>query len=81
MSETVEPWVSLPQRGFIKGRSMLQNIIGVDEEVNVADGPEEEYLAIGVALDSGAGDHVADRADAPGYSVEESPGSKRGQQF
>ena len=42
---------------------------------------EEEYILIEVALDSGAGDHVADRADAPGYAVEESRGSKRGQKF
>ena len=30
-SAKIEPWVSSNQRGFIKGRSMLQNIIEIDE--------------------------------------------------
>ena len=34
-----------------------------------------------VALDSGAGEHVADRKDAPNYVVEESAGSRAGQNF
>ena len=34
-----------------------------------------------VILDSGAGDHVADDTDAPGYSVVESRGSKARQNF
>ena len=32
-------------------------------------------------LDSGAGEHVADDTDAPGYSVAESKGSRAGQNF
>ena len=31
ISAKIEPWVSSNQRGFIKGRSMLQNIIEIDE--------------------------------------------------
>ena len=34
-----------------------------------------------VALDSGAVVHVCAPADCPGYSLEESPGSRRGQEF
>ena len=34
-----------------------------------------------VVLDSGAGDHVADDADAPGYTVTESKGSRAKQNF
>ena len=41
----------------------------------------EEYIIVEIVLDSGAGEHVADRIDAPGYMVTESDGSKRGQNF
>jgi hypothetical protein len=34
-----------------------------------------------VALDSGAGDHVAGKADLEGFEIEASPGSKSGQHF
>ena len=34
-----------------------------------------------VALDSGAVIHVCSPSDCPGYTLEESPGSKRGQFF
>ena len=34
-----------------------------------------------VALDSGSQDHVCDEADTPGYLLEDSPGSTRGQCF
>ena len=34
-----------------------------------------------MALDSGAGEHVADETSAPAYAVEESEGSKVGQNF
>ena len=36
---------------------------------------------IEIALDSGRCNHVLDAEDAPGYSVVESPGSRRGQHF
>ena len=38
-------------------------------------------MDIDVAVDSGAGDHVLAKVDAPGHAVTESPGSKRGQKF
>ena len=54
------------------------------DEVHVAS-PEstEEFFedAIDVALDSGAGEHVAGRSIAPTYAVEESAGSRAGQHF
>ena len=39
----------------------------------------EEYIIVEIVFDSGAGEHVADRIDAPGYTVTESDGPKRGQ--
>jgi hypothetical protein len=36
---------------------------------------------VGIVLGPGAGEHVADRIEAPGYMVTESDGSKRGQNF
>ncbi len=36
-------------------------------------------IIVGIVLDPGAGEHVADRTDAPGYVVTESEGSNRGQ--
>ena len=50
------------------------------DELNVADaGFAEEVIQI--ALDSGAGEHVANRNIAPSYSIAESPGSRAGQHF
>jgi hypothetical protein len=44
--------------------------------------PEEpEYYEVETTLDTGASAHAADRVDFPGYTVEESPGSKAGQIF
>jgi len=54
---------------------------GEDEDVDVATIDVEEYIIVEIVLDSGAGEHVADRIDAPGYTVTESDGSKRGQNF
>ena len=51
-----------------------------EEEINTAD-DVPEYIEIDVAADSGAGDHVLAKVDAPGHAVKESPGSKRGQKF
>ncbi len=42
---------------------------------------EPEFLDFEVALDSACGAHVADKADLPNYVVEESEGSRRGQNF
>ena len=52
-----------------------------DEDVDVAPIDIEEYVIVEIVLDSGAGEHVADRIDAPGYTVTESDGSRRGQNF
>ncbi len=57
----------------------LSLFIKEEEELNYTD--EDEFVIIEIALDSGAGDHVAAEVDAPGYSLEESPGSRRGQNF
>ena len=42
---------------------------------------QEEFIDIEIALDSGAGDHVTDDLDAPGYTIQESRGSKNGNHF
>ncbi len=55
--------------------------ITADSEVNVSDAEVGEYILIGVALDSGAGDHVLSRVDIPGFSIEESAGSRAGRNF
>ena len=49
------------------------------DELNVADGSVADTLQI--ALDSGAGEHVASRSTAPKYPVAESAGSRAGQHF
>ena len=52
---------------------------GPTSEVNVSeDWCDVEFE---VALDSGSQDHVCDEADTPGYVLENSPGSDRGQCF
>ena len=40
-----------------------------------------EYMPFNVVLDSGAADHVVDQAEAPGYQLHESAGSKSGSCF
>ena len=50
------------------------------DEVNIAEGGFAEDV-IQVALDSGAGGHVANRNVATSYSITESPRSKAGQHF
>ena len=42
---------------------------------------EPEFLVIEICLDSGAGDHVLSRVDVPGFTIEESPGSRAQQHF
>ncbi len=49
-------------------------------EVMVAD-DEPEWIEMEAAADSGAGDNVASTVDVPGYEVEPSEGSRRGQNF
>ncbi len=65
----------------LEGMCGVNLFIAEDAEVNVSDAAEDEYILIEIALDSGAGDHVMARVDAPGYEVKESAGSRRGQNF
>ena len=51
------------------------------QELDVAEEDEALWTIIELALDSGAGDHVASACDAPAYQVMESPGSKIRQHF
>ena len=51
------------------------------EENGLNTAVQEEYMQIEIALDSGAGDHVVDDLDAPGYAIEESRGSRNGSHF
>jgi hypothetical protein len=57
---------------LIKERDGLMPVMGGDEWSD---------LEFEVALDSGAVVHVCSPSDCPGYVLEESAGSKRGQQF
>jgi hypothetical protein len=60
------------------------NFYGLSEEESgsLNTPPEEpEYYEVETTLDTGASAHAADRVDFPGYTVEESPGSKAGQIF
>ena len=54
-------------------------------DLNNLEGKEEvldyETESFEVALDSGAGEHVADKKHAPRYEAKESAGSRRGQNF
>ena len=50
-----------------------------DAAVYAVDEPEQ--VPAGLTRDTGAVDHVTDRADVPGCEVTPSEGSKRGQRF
>ena len=64
---------------------MLNFLDAEDIELNSADlvDTENEFLdaEVEAAADSGAADHVLAATDAPMYQMEESPGSKIGQNF
>ena len=54
----------------------------VTQEVNaLPEAAEPEYTEVEMTLDTGATVHAADREDLPCHVIEESPGSKAGQQF
>ena len=62
----------------------LEVIYPADAELLAAgadEGPTPRYTTIKVALDSGAGTHVMNKRDAPGYKVSPSPMSKSGAAF
>ena len=68
--------------GIIEDR--VYNFYGIsdqEEELNVLPNEEPEFYEVETTLDTGASTHAADRADFPGYEVEESPGSRAGQLF
>ena len=51
------------------------------DEVNVAQSCEGSMQRIEMALDPGAGEHVASKSIAPAYTISESAGSRAGQHF
>ena len=48
---------------------------------NVMSVDEPEYYEIEVAYDTACAAHVCDKADLPGYTIQESEGSRRGRAF
>ena len=63
----------------ILGGEVYDSINMADTEGNVKDEYFEECFE--VALDSGSGEHVASKKDAPSYTVVPSAGSRAGQHF
>ncbi len=61
--------------------SDVLKIFEVDDADELLAAAESQPRMIRVALDSGAGDHVASPADLEGFVVEESPGSKANRHF
>ena len=59
----------------------LFEVSGGDESPLLMSGPFLSDLEFEEALDSGAVVHVCSLEDCPGYSFEESPGSRSGQRF
>ena len=55
--------------------------VTVDDEDHVMLVEQWRDVEVEVTLDSGCCNHVLDSEDAPGYLVQESPGSRRGQSF
>ena len=72
---------SRAQARILEAACGVNFFIAEEDELNIAGDEEDEYVLIEIALDSGAGDHVAAALDAPGYTVEASAGSRRGQNF
>ena len=67
-------------RTMLASANLVETVdIGGDEIL--LNGDAWEDVEFEVALDSGAVVHVCAEEDAPGYALEESPGSKRGQHF
>ena len=63
---------------LVDGHLAIMEAEGCDDE-NLADALEWVDVEFEVALDSGSTDNVCHEGDAPGYIVEPSVGSKRGQ--
>ncbi len=70
-------------KGYIS-ESIIQDVLKILEVDNTEEllvAADAQPRVIKVALDSGAGDHVASPSDLEGFMVEESPGSKAGRHF
>ncbi len=69
--------------GFISEEivSQVRKIFEVDNTDELLAAAESQPRVIKVALDSGAGDHVASPSDLEGLVVEESPGSRANRHF
>ena len=65
---------------MLDGVNLVEMVDG-DEDVLAAGAEQWEDIEFEVALDSGSVVHVCASEDAPGYSLDESMGSKRGQNF
>ena len=65
------------------GKALAEvNILTTTDPVSILAATDKwEDIEFEVALDSGAVVHVCAPSDVPGYAVQESPGSRRGQQF
>ena len=61
----------------------LVKLVMTNEKESILTATNEalEDLEFEVALDSGSVVHVCAPADCPGYTLQESPGSRRGQEF
>ena len=64
-----------------KVESMPVHLIESREEDVLEVSEEPEFMEIEVALDSACARHVGNKADFPNYTVKESEGSRRGQEF
>ena len=75
---------SIPKSGSSFGVLATSSVsLCETEEPAVEINMNEEWCDVEfeVALDSGSQDHVCDESDTPGYQLEDSPGSTRGQCF
>ena len=57
------------------------NLFTPIEELNILPTAEPEYLEVEMTLDTGATVHAMDILDLPGFTIQESPGSRVGQKF
>ena len=62
-------------------RRLGEQLMPVEPEDELKNFTEWRDVYVDVALDSGACRHVMAAEDAPGYAVQDSPGSRRGQNF
>jgi hypothetical protein len=71
-----------PEKVPKAGTLSLNFFDSVTQEINALPEVEEpEFIEVEMTLDTGATVHAADREDLPCHVIEESPGSRAGQQF